>query len=225
MNPEHIGVIFDCDGTLLDSMDAWGEVEDKLAQRAGVQLTSADKEKITTLTIPEVGVFFHEQFGLGGAASDVVSMIDEIMLDYYHNRAHEIPGALAFVRSLVERGVKVSVASSSPQKYLQAGLACAGFAPYVQWVISVDDVHSSKREPKVYDRARSLMGTPLETTWGFEDSVYALYTLRGAGYRTVGICGCEDASAREELRAAADVMIGSFEGLNAETFIAWNEGR
>ena len=176
MEPGRIGVIFDCDGTLLDSMDVWREVEDELARRAGAQLTDADKDELTTLNIPEAGAFFHDRFGLGAAADDVVRMMDELMLDYYRNRAHERPGALVFVRALVERGVRVSVASSSPQKYLQAGLERAGFAPYVGLVVSVDDVSSSKREPKVYDHTRRLMGTPLETTWGFEDSAYALRT-------------------------------------------------
>ena len=225
MEPGRIGVIFDCDGTLLDSMDVWREVEDELARRAGAQLTDADKDELTTLNIPEAGAFFHDRFGLGAAADDVVRMMDELMLDYYRNRAHERPGALVFVRALVERGVRVSVASSSPQKYLQAGLERAGFAPYVGLVVSVDDVSSSKREPKVYDHTRRLMGTPLETTWGFEDSAYALRTLRGAGYRTVGIYDRDDAGTHEELRANADAVIDSFEELNAETFISWNEVR
>lgn len=92
-------------------------------------------------------------------------------------------------------------------------------------VVSVDDVSSSKREPKVYDHTRRLMGTPLETTWGFEDSAYALRTLRGAGYRTVGIYDRDDAGTHEELRANADAVIDSFEELDAETFISWNEVR
>ena len=221
MEPGRIGVIFDCDGTLLDSMDVWREVEDELARRAGAQLTDADKDELTTLNIPEAGAFFHDRFGLGAAADDVVRMMDELMLDYYRNRAHERPGALVFVRALVERGVRVSVASSSPQKYLQAGLERAGFAPYVGLVVSVDDVSSSK----LYDHTRRLMGTPLETTWGFEDSAYALRTLRGAGYRTVGIYDRDDAGTHEELRANADAVIDSFEELDAETFISWNEVR
>ena len=217
MEPGRIGVIFDCDGTLLDSMDVWREVEDELARRAGAQLTDADKDELTTLNIPEAKLKPYDE--------QLQRMRDELMLDYYRNRAHERPGALVFVRALVERGVRVSVASSSPQKYLQAGLERAGFAPYVGLVVSVDDVSSSKREPKVYDHTRRLMGTPLETTWGFEDSAYALRTLRGAGYRTVGIYDRDDAGTHEELRANADAVIDSFEELDAETFISWNEVR
>ena len=225
MEPGRIGVIFDCDGTLLDSMDVWREVEDELARRAGAQLTEEDKDELTTLTIPEAGLFFHERLGLGGSGAEVVELIDQLMLGYYRTRACERPGALALVRDLAERGVAMSVASSSPQAYLQAGLAQAGFLPYMQAVLSVDDVGASKRQPAVYDRARELMGTPRETTWGVEDSLYALRTLRAAGYRTIGIYDRDDAGTFEDLSANADFAIRSFEEVNAALLVLWSGGR
>lgn len=220
MEVSSIGVVFDCDGTLLDSMDVWREVEDELAGRAGVVLAAADTDELTTLTIPEVGAFFHDRFGLGTSAEHVVGMIDEFMLAYYRERARERPGALAFVRDLHARGVALSVASSSPQPYLRAGLERCGFAPFLQAIVSVDDVGASKREPAVYDRAREHMGTPIETTWGFEDSTYAIRTLRSAGYRTVGIYDCDLAGTYEDLSALADIAVRSFEELSADAFLA-----
>ena len=100
MTSERIGVIFDCDGTLLDSSGVWHEMEDEFSRRAGVRLTKADTDELNTLTVPESGAFFHERFGLGASAADVVGMIDEFVLGYYRERACERPGALAFVRAL-----------------------------------------------------------------------------------------------------------------------------
>lgn len=219
MDAPRIGVIFDCDGTLLDSMGVWREVEGELARRAGVELVEADSDVLTTLTIPEVGEFFHGRFGLAGSAQNVVGMIDELMMAYYRERVRERPGALAFVRGLVERGAAASVASSSPQPYLRAGLEHAGFAPYLQVIVSVDDVGASKREPAVYDRARELMQTPLQTTWGFEDSTYAVRTLRAAGYRTVGIYDCDLSGTYEELSGLADRAIRGFSELDVDEFL------
>ncbi|MBX9032761.1 HAD family hydrolase [Gordonibacter massiliensis (ex Traore et al. 2017)] len=222
METSRIGVIFDCDGTLLDSMGVWREVEGELARRAGVTLTAADVDELTTLTIPECGAFFHERYGLGDSSEAVVRTIDELMLDFYRTRAEARPGALTFARQLAERGVRLSVASSSPLPYLQAGLARCGFTPYLDAIVSVDDVGKSKRESAVYDRAREAMGTPLATTWGVEDSVYAVHTLRKAGYRTLGIYDCDISGTPEQLEAAADRFVASFEELDADTFLSWN---
>lgn len=224
MANERIGVIFDCDGTLVDSMGVWRELEDELARRADVELTRADTDELTTLTIPECGAFFHERFGLGKDAADVVGMIDEFMMEFYRERSTARPGALAFVKGLAERGVPMSAASSTPKPLLVAGLEHCGFAPYLLDIVSVDDVGKSKREPAVYDRARESLGTAREETWGFEDSSYALRTLRGAGYRTVGIYDCDLSGTYDDLQILADIAIRSFEELDSAMFPA-EEGR
>lgn len=218
MKKSDIGIIFDCDGTLLDSMGLWFEVECELARRAGRQLTQEESDLLTTLTIPEAGAFFHERCGLGSCGADAVLMMDELLLDYYHTRARERSGALAFVRDLAQRGIPISVASSSPQSYLQAGLAQAGFSPYLDHIVSVDDVGKSKREPAVYDYTCSLMGTSRETTWVFEDSAYALRTVRSVGYRTVGIYDNDLSGTFEQLAALSDCAIKGFDELDGAIF-------
>ena len=215
-----IGVIYDCDGTLVDSMGVWRALEDELAARGGFTLTEADVDHITTLTIPECGDFFHGKFGLGASGAEVKAMIDEFMMEFYRNRAEGRPGALDFVRALAERGVPQSVASSTPSALLRAGLAHAGFTPYLAAIVSVDDVGASKREPAVYDRAREALDTTRAQTWGFEDALYAVRTLSAAGYGTVGVYDDDLAGAYDDLAAEADLVIRDFRQLNPDDFLA-----
>ena len=219
LNEAPIGVIFDCDGTLLDSMGVWREMESEFARRAGGELSPADKELLTTLTTPEAGRFFHEKFGLGASPQDVVRMVGEYMMEFYSTRAKARPGALAFVRALFERGVRLSVASSSPMPYLLAGLSHTDFPPLFDAVVSVDDVGKPKREPAVYDRARHLMGTDLSLTWGVEDALYAIGTLKRAGYHTLAVYDCDMSGTYEALAFAAERVVRDFRELDPDGFV------
>lgn len=215
----HIGVIFDCDGTLIDSMAAWRALEEDLAARSGREFTREDADALTVRTIPECGVYVHEKFRLGSCPSDVERMINEFMFDFYGTRAELRPGARAFVEGLAERGVHMTVASSTPKPLLEVGLAHVGLTSFLDAIVSVDCVGKSKREPAVYDYARSIMGTDLRFTWGFEDALYAVQTLKRAGYPVVGIFDDDLAGRFEDLKAHADMAILSFEELSVEGFL------
>lgn len=215
----HVGVIFDCDGTLVDSMAAWRALEEDLAARAGCEFTREDADALTVRTIPECGEYVHEKFGLGESPADVERMIDEFMFDFYSTRAELKPGVRAFVEGLAARGVHMSVASSTPKPLLEAGLSHVGLTPFLDAIVSVDCVGKSKREPAVYDHARSIMGTDQRFTWGFEDALYAVQTLKRAGYPVVGIYDDDLAGTFADLQAHADVAIMSFEDLSAKAFL------
>lgn len=219
MTRGRMGVIFDCDGTLLDSLGVWSKMEHYLADQAQATLAQEDIDKLVTLTNPESAVLFHENYGLGETALEVEKMMDDFLLSYYRNEAVCRPGAFDFVKGLYDAGVVMTMASSSPLSYLEAGLEHTGLNAFIQEAISVDDVGHSKREPQIYLYAQKCMGSDSKFTWGFEDSVYALHTLRSAGFRTVGIYAGEEYGTHEELAAAADLVIDSFEELNAPDFI------
>lgn len=215
-----IGVIFDCDGTLLDSMTMWHSLDDRIAERAGVTFTKADKDFLTAGTLRECADYMHDRYGIGASGADVERMINDETARWYATEAVPRPGALAFVQGLAEAGIPMAVASSTPAANLRCGLETAGLAPYLSAIVSVEDVGVSKREPLVYDVAREALGTPRSRTWGFEDALYAVQTLAGAGFRTVGVYDTDIAGTPEQLAAAADLFIASFTELTAEGFCA-----
>ena len=72
------GIIFDCDGTLLDTMDMWHEIEAELARRSGVEPSEELAAELAPLTLPEVAAYFHERHGLGSSNNEVLDMLGEI---------------------------------------------------------------------------------------------------------------------------------------------------
>ena len=218
-----IGVIFDCDGTLMDSMEVWHGIDAMLAEKSQVEFTREDQDYFTGATLEECSEYAHSKLGIGTSAQDVWDMIHETMRSYYANDAALKPGVMDFVQGLSEAGVPMSVASSTSADLLDEGMRSTGLDPYMCAVLSTDHVGKPKRFSHIYDAARDAMGTLTADTWGVEDAIYAVRTLKNAGYRTLGIYDSDIAGTKEQLEHEADRMIMTFEDLSADEFLEYSE--
>ena len=207
---EATGVIFDCDGTLLDSIGMWNGMERDLCAKAGIPYQKEVADLLTTMTLPESARWFYER-GFCNSAEEVSKVIDDYIMNYYAHEAAAKPGALDFVRGLHQRGVRMVCASSTPHAQLEVGLTATGFRPYFLEIVSTDDAGCSKRDPHIYQVCREILGTPLESTWGVEDAIYAIRTLKGAGFGTVGIYDCDESGTWADLSGEADIAIHSWD--------------
>lgn len=214
-----VGAIFDCDGVLLDSAHAWRDAEAQLSQRANATLSVEDKRALATMTIDEVGDFLYSKFSLGSSGEDVVSMIEQIMGDFYAHRVQPIPGVESFLERLAAAGVKMSVVSSTPSDFLRVGLKHVGVFDCFCSVLSVEDLNTNKREPLIYRQALQDMGCAPATTWGFDDSYYAIQTMNALGINTVGVYDAENPYELDFLRQYSDILTCDYATLDVATFI------
>lgn len=216
------GMILDCDGTLIDSMGVWLDIDRQLALRANHTLTIDEKAQLNSFTVPEVCQWFHEHLGLGSTWQDVYQMIDDIMRNFYANECEARPGALAFVRDLKQAGIGCVVVSSTAHDLLELGLAHCGMDGFVDDIVSTEDVDLSKRDPRIYAIACEKIGTETADTWGIDDSLYAVQAMHDAGYRTIGIYGHDDTGTLDELSRVADIAIAGFDQLSiADLLSGW----
>lgn len=220
VEPTELGLILDCDGVLLDSMGAWEQAEIDACATVGIHPTKEDIDHVNTLTLIEACEYYHEKYGAGGSVEETLRIIDESMQRFYSNDVVVEPGALDFVRTLHDKGVCTCVVSSSPLRYLQAGLGSCGFLPYLDDVLSADELGFTKREHPIYDKALEVLGTDKENTWGFDDTSYALKTLNSVGCHSVGIYSSDMNSSVERLRSVAEyTYAGGLEELTPEGFL------
>ena len=198
------GFVFDCDGTLIDSLGAWEEAERDLFAQSG-PLTQEQEDEIHSAPIEKAAEIFHEKYGVGESSEAVLAHLDGHLLDFYAHKAVGMPGACAFVRKAFESGAPCVVLSSSPRRYLDAGLKRIGIRDCFVELVTTDETGCSKQDAAIYERALSILGSDAASTWAFDDAPYAIFAMHSAGLKTV----CVGPRSSEY----ADMNVNSFECL------------
>ena len=199
------GFIFDCDGTLLDTISAWDDAERDLFLQTG-PLTQEQEDKIHSAPIEQAAELFHE-LGAGESAQDVLAHLDGFLLEYYRDKADPMPGACECVRAIRARGIPCVVLSSSPRRYLEAGLRRAGILDCFCELISTDEVGASKQDDAIYEHAEKVLGADRADIWAVDDAPYAVGIMASFGFQTIGVAGGCSKERRRQLQDHADLVV------------------
>lgn len=203
------GAIFDMDGVLLDSMPVWERAGIWYLEQNGKTPEPELIDVLFTKTMMEAAEYIREKYTISKTGEEIFHEILGIIHNYYETEIPAKEGALAFLRKLKEKGIPITVATSSDCSLAQAGLKRLGFLPYVDAVFSCCETGIGKEHPDVYLRALESMGTELRTTWVFEDSLHAVRTARKAGFPVVGIYDAGSDKNQELIQKEATVYLGN----------------
>ncbi len=181
------GAIFDCDGTLVDSMGMWFGVIPELLARYEIFDQDELLDELEPVGIEEECHILHERLGVGASGEAFFAELQKLVRHEYEHSIQAFPGAKDFVASLYEAGIPLIVASSSAPEDIDVCLRVNGMRSYFDQIINTGDVGRSKEFPDVYIHAQGLIGTDRFSTWVFEDAPFGLKSSKSAGFPNVAI--------------------------------------
>jgi HAD superfamily hydrolase (TIGR01509 family) len=180
-------VIFDCDGTLVDSEPLARTAWERALAPYGYALTDADAEASVGLPYPRVHAYFAERAELPAAESfwgefsgELFALIDSELAPF--------DDAVGAARELRSRGVPVAVASSSPRDRLHRTLRRAGLLDAFDVTVAGDEVTNGKPAPDMFLLAAERLGAPPEECVVIEDSPPGVQAGVAAGMTTLAVC-------------------------------------
>lgn len=203
------GAIFDFDGTLFDSMHVWKGYKDNFFKYLGVELTEEDKEAFKGLFLRETFLLAIERFNLKQTYEELLSQLFDYIKARYLTETEPKNDIVDFLEKLKAKGVKMGIATATGEPALIAVMEKYGMLHYFSAIYSTYTVGASKTEPKVYDVVLGELGTEKETTWVFEDALYAAKTAKENGYNVVGIFDKSEPET-DELKELADIYIHNY---------------
>lgn len=183
-------VLFDLDGTLIDSMWMWKDIDIEYLQAHGVECPSDLQACIEGMSFPEIAAYFKERFGVPGTLEEIQREWVEMAKYKY---AHKVPlksGAACFLDYLKRQGIRTGIATSNSRELLEAVLLSLGLQERIDYAITCAEAGIGKPAPDVYLKAAAQLGAKPEECLIFEDTPTGIQAGLNAGIR---VCAVEDA--------------------------------
>ena len=203
-------LIFDLDGTLLDSMHAWQDQLHQFLLDQGIT-PPADLINITkTLGTAQAIAYVIDQFHL---PLDPDEAYDTFLAKMGRRYAEDLalkPYVQPFLDRAKEAGLALSIATATPQPLVQSALNRLALSAYFDHVLTVEEVGVGKHDPAIFLASAARLGHAPSQCAVFEDSLQALKTARAAGFRTVAVDESTALLEKDEILQTAHRYIYSF---------------
>lgn len=182
-------VVFDNDGLLLDTEDAWTRAEETLFGSHDREFTVEHKRTLIGSSRVDAAVKLEAMLELPGQGERLMDeLIDLVMVEALAG-VELRPGAGELLARLTAAGVPLAVASNSERAFLERTLASAGLlegGPF-RAIVSAQDVSAPKPAPDIYLEACRRLGVDPAAAVALEDSPVGAAAAAAAGMFVIGV--------------------------------------
>lgn len=184
-------VLFDMDGTLVDTEPLWQQAETSLMARHGVVWSEADQAHCLGGSTDRVCRYMQRRIEEVGGVPPTVSEIAAEFLDVMLNRLtseppQTQPGAERILREVRESGVPTALVSSSSRPLMDAVLSAIG-SHWFDLTVSADDVERHKPDPLPYLQAAAQLSVDPRWSFAIEDSPTGSASAQDSGAFVLGV--------------------------------------
>ena len=186
--------IFDLDGTLVDSMWMWPEIDKEYLGRFGIEYDDNLKNEIDGISFHETAVYFKNKFGISDSIEKICKDWEDMAYDKYKNEVKEKRGCQKFLEQLKSKGIKMGIATSNNRSMVDVVLESLGMKNFFEVITTSDEVKKGKPAPDVYLTTAKLLNVEPKHCLVFEDVVAGIIAGKSAGMK---VCAVEDDFTRE----------------------------
>jgi len=182
LDEPYAGLIFDCDGTLVDTAPLHYQAVNEALRPLGLEMPAEWYYARVGLTPAALFAEFEAKTGVAVDTADLERRYGPFFMDNLH-RVEEITVVAEVARSNHGR-VPMAVASNGHLRNVQATLAATGLLGLFDHVVTAEQVAHGKPAPDVFLEAARRMGVAAGDCIVFEDSDQGLEAARRAGMRS-----------------------------------------
>ena len=194
-NLEIKGIIFDIDGTLIDSCGIWGEVDIRFFSKRNMEMPKDYQEAIGHIGLDKAAEYTIKRFNLNEKKEDIIKEWKNGVLELYANEVVLKPHVKEFLMLLKEHNIPFCAATANDEDCYKKCLERNGIYDLFDFILEVNHFKDGKDKPTIYLEAAKKLGVDISNCMVFEDLLMALNTASKAGFIT---CAVYEQTCKEE---------------------------
>lgn len=206
------GVIFDVDGTLLDSMPIWENAGEEYLRMNGIEPEPGTRDVLFRMSLEEGAQYLIGQYKLHKSVREVVGEICGQIQEFYEEKVMMKPGAETLIKILDQKGIPMIAATSGDRSCIEKAFERLGVSSTIKQILTCTEIGAGKNSPDIYLKAAAILRMEPREIWVFEDVLHALCTAKNAGFHTVAVRD-EAEVEQEKLKNTADVYLYTYENI------------
>jgi beta-phosphoglucomutase len=211
----HIGLLFDMDGVIIDNHEFHFLAWQKLANKYHIKISEEFyREKMNGRTLMELmEVVFKQEMSKDEARSIGLEK-EEIYRTLYKSSLAPTAGLIDFLELAKNNKIPMAVGTSAPEENVIFTLDGLGIRHYFDAVFDDRSVTKGKPNPEIYQKCAAGIERENKNCIVFEDAISGIKAGENAGSKVIALA---TSHSREEL--SADLIIDDFTGLNLEQIV------
>lgn len=203
-------VIFDLDGSLVDSMWIWRSIDIEYLGRFGIALPERLQEQIEGMSFSETAAYFKERFALPDSLEQIKSDWNQMAWQKYEREVPLKKGVKELLTYCREHDIRLGIATSNSRQLAETVLRAHGLEPYFDCIMTACEVEKGKPAPDIYMAVSEALRIPPAQCLVFEDIVPGILAGQAAGMQVCAVYDQYSAYQDEEKKKQADYYTYEF---------------
>lgn len=201
-------VLFDLDGTLVDSMWIWEDIDKLYMKKFNINYSFNElHENINGMSFTETAEFFKETFNIPDTVDAIKDEWNRMAYDYYLNRVPVKNNVIKFLDALKKRNIPMGIGTSNSRELATLVLDSHNITGYFNTIRTSCEVNKGKPNPDIYLKVAEDLGVDPKECLVFEDIPEGVLAAKRAGMKACGIFDEGSKENKDKIIQLADYYI------------------